>query len=350
MTRAARRRRRGFSRARRIARIAAATILAVLVAWSVAGVWYVHHPRPWLDARRAQWPVFVTTPLLWVGEPLGDLTDGLGLTGEDAVCATDRPAPSGETLFAGAPVRRGPPAPDDLETIDRGDFIVCWSKRLRHPVWCAYHVPVASRFDVGRRPGFRIDRDADGSPKGTDYARSGYDRGHLAPNYAVASRFGPEAQKDTFLMSNIAPQSPSLNRGVWRDIEHRIAELWTAKWGEVWVIVGCLSEGKETLSGTDIDVPTRFWQLVVAQRGSEVRALAFLVEQEVPWRAYPARYLVTIDELEELTGFDFLAELEDGFEDRLESALPSRVWPVRFTDIAAQLRLHSQPRAYGPSK
>jgi hypothetical protein len=43
------------------------------------------------------------------------------------------------------------------------------------------------------------------------------------------------------MMSNIAPQSPALNRGVWRDVEHRIADLWTARYGEIWVVVGCIS-------------------------------------------------------------------------------------------------------------
>ncbi len=44
-----------------------------------------------------------------------------------------------------------------------------------------------------------------------DYTHSGYDRGHMAPNYAIATRYGQEAQKETFLMSNIVPQLGNLN-------------------------------------------------------------------------------------------------------------------------------------------
>ena len=131
----------------------------------------------------------------------------------------------------------------------------------------------------------------------------------MVPNYAIASRFGPEVQTRTFLLSNVTAQSPALNRGIWCEFEHRISDLWTAFWGEIWVIVGCVHGAGETLCGSDIDVPLMFWQLVVAQNGSEVRALAVAIEQDVPWKAWPARYIASIDELEEMTGLDLLSAL-----------------------------------------
>ena len=161
----------------------------------------------------------------------------------------------------------------------------------------------------------------------------------MVPNYAIVTRYGEDEQKKTFLMSNIAPQSPSLNRGVWRDLEHRIADLWTARYGEIWVIVGCISPQitEQTLPGTAIDVPTKFYQLIVAQEGLNIRALAVLIEQDVPWGAYAARYIVTIDELEELTGLDFLPDLPSFIQTPLEAQLPSRLWPIRLQDVFQQL-------------
>ena len=318
-----------------------AVFLFILLIWSWAALWFVHHPRAWLEAHCASWPRLVTAPLLWMGEPLGDVTDAVGLTGEDAVQTTDRPAPSDSVLFAGLPVRRSSPAPKDIVVLDKGEFKVGWSPSLRHPVWVAYHVPAAAISEAGKRPGFKQDKDAANSPTAAHYAKTGYDRGHMAPNYAIATRFGREAQNRTFLMSNVTPQTPRLNRGVWRDIEHRIAELWTHRWGEIWVIVGCISNEPRNLADTDIDIPTRFYQVVVAQNGNEIRAMAMLVEQNVPWKAWPTRYLVSIDELEELTGFDFLADLEDGTEDALEAQLPSRLWPICFGDLLDLVRLRT---------
>ena len=320
---------------------ASATLLLVAVLWCAAGVWFAQHPRRWIERKESTWPAFVVSPLLLVGEPLADIAGALGLAGHDVVYEYDTEAPAGAVAFAGLPKRVGAPAPDDIQTIDRGDFAIGWSPKLRHPVWVAYHVPAKPAFAVADRPNFTKDPEARLSPPASAYARSGYDRGHMAPNHAMATRFGFELQRKTFLTSNIAPQSPSLNRGIWREIEHRIADLWTARWGEIWVVVGCISEnGGETVSGTDIDVPRKFYQVIVAQDGMEVRAMALLVEQEVPWRAWPAKYLVTIDELEELSGLDFLPDLPGFMQTPLEAELPSRLWPIRFSDMFSLIAAH----------
>lgn len=71
-----------------------------------------------------------------------------------------------------------------------------------------------------------------------DYTRSGYDRGHMAPNYGIATRFGRQAQEETFLMSNISPQKHGLNAGVWKTLEQRIATNYPGRFGEVWVLAG----------------------------------------------------------------------------------------------------------------
>lgn len=337
----ARARKRRRSSSRRLSLRVGLAALALVAAWAAAGVWFVQHPRRWLERRFASWPAFVTAPLAAIGNPVGDLTDALGLTGHDAVYEYDEPAPDGAVAFAGVPRRTGAPCPTDIQVLDRGEFIIGWSPKLKHPVWVAYHVPATAPFAADERPNFRKDKTVPSSPAAAAYDRSGYDRGHMAPNYAIATRFGAAAQDLTFLMTNIAPQSPLLNRGVWRDLEHRIAELWTARYGEIWVVVGTLSRGGgETLSGTDIDVPEQLYQVVVAQEGLDIRAFAVLIDQTVPWGAWPTRYLITIDELEELTGLDFLPDLPEFIQSPLESELPSRLWPIRRTDALKQIFLH----------
>ncbi|MDB6175345.1 MAG: nucA [Chthoniobacteraceae bacterium] len=52
-----------------------------------------------------------------------------------------------------------------------------------------------------------------------EYTRIGYDRGHMAPNWAVSVSYGREAQIETFYTSNIVPQEPELNRGIWEALE-----------------------------------------------------------------------------------------------------------------------------------
>ena len=302
---------------------------------SCVAVWFVHHPRGWIDRMCERYPRFATVPLLAVGSSIGDLTDALGWTGHDAVYEYDTEAPAGSIFFAGAPRHIAQPAPNDIVVLDRGEFKIGWSAKLRHPVWCAYHVTAERRHENAKRPNFSRDRSVPSAPTPSAYERSGYDRGHMAPNYAIVTRYGETMQRLTFLMTNIAPQTPSLNRGVWRNLERRIADFWTGRYGEIWVIVGCISspDSRETISGSDIDVPQQYYQLVVAQEGMDIRAFAVLIPQSVPYGAYASRYLLTIDELEEKTGLDFLPELPEFIQAPLESELPSRLWPIRLRDM-----------------
>ena len=338
---ARRRKKKPRGHARRTSLAIGIVLLILSVAYSSVAVWFVHHPREWLDRQCAELPAFLATSLLTVGNSVGDITDSLDWTGSDVVYEYDEEAPSGKILFAGEPRYVGAPAPNDIVVLDRGEFKIGWSPKLRHPVWCAYHVVRDARYPSGKRPNFNRDRAVSSAPFPSAYARSGYDRGHMVPNYAIVTRYGEEEQRKTFLMSNIAPQTPALNRGVWRNLEHRIADLWTAKYGEIWVIVGCISPrgNFETVSGTDIDVPEKFYQLVVAQEGLNIRAFAVLLEQTAPWNTYAARHLVTIDELEKLSGLDFLPDLPSFIQTPLEAELPTRLWPIRLQDVLRQLLL-----------
>lgn len=314
-------------------------LIAIFLLLAIAGDWFVHHPRQWIDYCERTWPRIVTAPLLWIGSPVGDFTDAIDLTGHDAVYEYDMEAPDGEVFFAGAPQRVSQPAPDDIVQIDKGEFVIGWSPTLRHPVWVAYHVPREEKFFglAQKRPNFSKDAAARLSPPSSSYTGSTYDRGHMAPNFAIATRFGLDAQRQTFLMSNIVPQSPALNRGVWREVEHRIAEYWTQRYGEIWVIVGCIPSASNEIHGTGIDIPEAFYQVVVAQEGYDVRAFAVIYPQNVSFNAYPASGLITIDQLEELTGLDFLPDLASFLQTPLEAELPSRVWPIGFVAAVKKL-------------
>ena len=331
---ARRKKRKKASAARRIALFALVVLVGGYAVLAATAVWFVHHPREWIEQKEESMPGFLVSALLWNGNGLGDITDALDITGTDSVYEYDEEAPSGSVFFAGAPKRTGDVQPADIKVLDRGEFAVGWSPSLRRPVWCAYHVTPDVLYQTGQRPNFSKDKEAANSPSPGDYTHSGYDRGHMVPNHAIESRYGTDDQKKTFLMSNIAPQTPALNQGVWRNVEHRIADFWPAKYGEIWVIVGTIPNRRgETLSGTDIEIPGRFYQVIVAQEGMDVRALAVVFDQHVPWREWAARNIVSIDELEEEAGLDFLPDLPTFIQNPLEAETPSRLWPIRARDV-----------------
>ena len=326
---------------RRVARRAAIGLSFAALVFCLAANWFVRHPLEWIESKHGLLPDFIVSSLVYIGEPFADITDSFGITGRDAVCEiTDTSHIGGSIFFAGPPVRKNSKAPNDIKIAAKGEFTVAYSDKLRHPVWCAYRIPEEAKFPVTKRPGFKKDKAFKSSPTAAAYAKTGYDRGHMAPNYAIMSRFGEEAQRKTFLMSNVVPQTPELNRGVWREIEHRSADLFTSKWGNVWVIVGAISEGCETLSGTDIDVPTAFYQIIAVKSDSDIRAVAFLCDQVVPWKTWPRHYIVSIDEIEERSGFDFFSELDDSIEEKLESQIPTRLLPSGFINAFKSLKIH----------
>lgn len=325
---------------RMFARKLASAIAVGFLFFAAYANWFVRHSNDYLNEKRETLPGFIAKPLFATGEVCADLTDSFGLTGSDATCAIKSDYKAGNTFFAGIPRAKTDKASKDITIVDKGEFTIAYSERLRHPVWCAYKIPAKALYSIESRPNFRKDGAFKSCPAASAYARTGYDRGHMAPNHAIASRYGLDAQKKTFLMTNITPQTPELNRGIWRELEHRIADLFTAKWGDVWVIVGAVSDGSETLSGTDIGVPTSFYQIVTAKSENEIRVLAFLVDQQVGWGVWPRHYITSIDHLEEMTGFDFLSDLEDDVEEKIESQIPTRLWPVKFLDAFKALKIH----------
>jgi endonuclease G len=319
------------------ARIVSVSLILAVIACCAVGDWYVHQPREWLEAHRA----FYTAPLWYFGNRTAFITDAVGWTGHDAVYDFEDPVPTNEVFFAGAPVRVGDPAPDDIVVLDRGSFKIGWSPSLRHPVWAAYHVVKDARFDALKRPKFQKDRSVASSPAPDDYARSGYDRGHVVPNRAIVTRYGPDEQEKTFLMTNIAPQRPALNRGPWREMEQRIADLWTARYGEIWVIVGAVSPAaaRTKLENTTIDVPEQYYMLIAAQNEEGVRALAVLLPQTAEVNDFPVHNIVTIKELEAATGLEFFPDMPKFLARPLKADRPTRLWPIRWHDIVKLILL-----------
>ena len=102
-------------------------------------------------------------------------------------------------------------------------FDLGYNEKYEQASWVAY---VLTREEVesgmiNRTDNFRVDTSiSTGSANLADYRGSGYDRGHLAP--AGDMKWNATAMSESFLMSNMSPQTPSFNRGIWRSLESRV--------------------------------------------------------------------------------------------------------------------------------
>ncbi|HYP18296.1 MAG TPA: DNA/RNA non-specific endonuclease, partial [Opitutus sp.] len=230
-------------------------------------------------------------------------------------------------VYAGAPAWRAGELAAPKLLVNRG-YLVGYSETQRGPLWAGYRVddlatvpnppPRPEQFEVDRRTISRVPPDA--------YTGSGFDRGHLAPNYAIATRYGPAAQAETFLMSNITPQRHTLNAGLWRELERKIATNYPARYGEVWIFVGPVFGERPRLLRGGVAVPEAFFLIVIDEHEGRLRTLALLVPQDAPADANPSRYLTTIAEIQRRTHLDFLHELDDRAEHLIEVQRAARLW------------------------
>lgn len=213
-----------------------------------------------------------------------------------------------------------------FRTLPNQGYVVGYNDALGNPLWAAYRMTDIEVKDSPPRPDdFHVDTRTVARIESSVYNRSGYDRGHLAPNYAIATHYGKQAQEETFLMSNITPQKHSLNAGLWKTLEQKIATNYPGRFGEVWVIAGPIFSARPERLQRRVAVPEAFYMIIVDESDNRVRAEAFILPQDATG-ADLDRYLVTIDEIEKRTGLDFLPTLPDDAENALEAKKVARVW------------------------
>lgn len=196
----------------------------------------------------------------------------------------------------------------------------------RSPLWVAYQLE-SKTFEhrLSRPKSFKSDPRTLARVDPKEFVKSGYDRGHLAPNSAIASRFGREAQLETFLMSNIVPQTPNLNRKVWQRLE-KIEEDYANNRGCIWVIAGPIFDQHIKTLGNNTEIPDAFFKILIDEEEQGIKALAFLIPQTVTGKESIEEFLTSIDEIEKLTGLDFFSPLSDVAENKLESTTSQRLW------------------------
>lgn len=231
---------------------------------------------------------------------------------------TARDAASGP-LFAGAPVADTTAGP--VRRLDNPGFAVGYAPRRGAPLWVAYRAEPVGRSGFHARPGFASDPRVTRTPAPGSYRGSGYDRGHMAPNYLIANLYGPAAQKASFLLSNIAPQKPRLNQLLWQRLEEIEADRLAARHGALWVTVGPVyDDAPARLGGPDgVDVPEAYYRIWLDPEDDRPRVLALRVPQDVRGDERLDAFVVSVDALEAETGLDFHSGLPEDVQAVIES-------------------------------
>lgn len=242
-----------------------------------------------------------------------------------------RPAMS----FQGVPESQDWRQPMTWFRVLRNDaFMLGYSDLRGNPLWVVYNIhPVAADAAHYKRPQrFSEDWRTINRVSHDDYLKSGYDRGHMAPNYAISRLYGKQAQLDTFLMSNITPQRPKLNQKLWQRLEQAEIDYFTRLGKEVWVITGPVFDGdtERLKNAWNVEAPDAFYKIYALPNASGTpKVLAFLMPQNVKGYEPLDRFVTTVDHIEALTGLDFFKDLDDSLENRLEREINDSDWKLK---------------------
>ncbi|MDE6296696.1 MAG: DNA/RNA non-specific endonuclease, partial [Muribaculaceae bacterium] len=211
---------------------------------------------------------------------------------------------------------------------DYEGFRVSFNRDNKTPNWVSWEL-LGTETDgpVGRYNTFWTDNEIENCPSTYDYRNSGFDRGHLCP--AADQKWSQKAMEDCFVLANICPQDHSLNTGAWKTLESK-ERLWAQRDSAIVIVSGPIYEpsDQDFIGNAQVRVPSAFFKVLAAPYLDNPRGIAFIY----PNMTAPGNmenYVVTIDEVEETTGFDFFSALPDEIENLIESKSSFKEWNRR---------------------
>ena len=209
-------------------------------------------------------------------------------------------------------------------------YTLSYSEDHEQAEW-VYYVLKSNQLNstVERKDNFRPDfKVKTSSAQLYDYKGSGYDRGHLAP--ATDMKYNNISMSESFFMSNMSPQSPSFNRGIWKKIEKQFRD-WSYKYGELVIVTGPVLKGENYgfIGYNKVTIPKWYYKVAIDPSNYD-RNIAILVENKGSSASIKS-FVVTIDYLEEFSGLDFFHNLSDKIEESFESSTHINLWDWNVT-------------------
>ncbi len=198
--------------------------------------------------------------------------------------------------------------------------------------WVAWRIAVSDFGEAERQDNFRPDPNL---PKNftritpTDYTGSGFDKGHLCPSADRSS--SPEANSQTFYMTNMIPQTPDLNRNVWNDFETYSRDLVKKGRVDLYVVAGCYGEKGKLKK--KITIPTNCWKVIVAvPQGADFSVInenTHITAIDMPNTTFPAKtdwrkYRTTVRAIEQKTNLNLLSNLAPALQETLENRIDNK--------------------------
>lgn len=199
-----------------------------------------------------------------------------------------------------APVLLNPKLALKTQQICYSGFALLHTGVTRTALWSAEHLTqerVSAARTMARINSFHPDPNLAPDQRAdlSDYARSGFDRGHMAPSGDMPD---PKSQEESFSLANMIPQDPDNNRHLWGAIETSVRDL-TEREGELYIVTGPVFEGENLKSlNARVLVPTRIYKAIYDPRRNGAAAYVTPNSEGYNWD------VVSIARLQEIAGLD----------------------------------------------
>jgi endonuclease G len=203
-------------------------------------------------------------------------------------------------------------------------YALAFNKVAKIPDWVAYTLtPEHAIGCLARHNLFVTDNILEPGKRSepSDYVDSGYDKGHLANDADMS--WNQQVQNESFLMSNISPQTPATNRGIWKVLETAV-RAWTYDNNVPYTIYtgNIYTPDSNTIGDDKVVVPDYLYKIVINDNTKQIQA--YIIPNSMADQGKDLKpFLTNIAEIEKATGITFPIP---GNADK--STIASNPWPI----------------------
>jgi len=217
-----------------------------------------------------------------------------------------------------------PQTTQQLQPICREAYLVGYDAAAKLPNFVSYTLlPQNALGCFPRTNAFVADQSIQGGAVPGDYAGTGYDKGHMAPDGDLS--WSQQVEYESFLMTNMSPQAGSLNRGIWKLLETSVRG-WVVQRNQAYTVyVGGLYSPTDKKIGNGVVVPHAFYKIVINQATGEVAGWSFPHVAPYPNLGNDlTKFRVPIATIESAAGVKF------GFPTGAKELQPGQEWLVDY--------------------